>query len=41
MDTLRSSYRGLNLLVELNWDRLLYVVTLGVALGVGAYIGGL
>ncbi len=41
MSTLQMSYRGLSLLFQLNWDRLLYFVTIGVALLMGAYIGSL
>ncbi|MEE9389421.1 MAG: hypothetical protein V3U96_12520 [Paracoccaceae bacterium] len=41
MHTLQQSYRGISLLVDLNWDRLLYVVTIAVALLMGAYVGSL
>lgn len=41
MQTIQSGYRGLTLLFELNWDRLLYVATIAVALLVGAYVGSL
>ena len=41
MHTIESSYRGLSLLVDLNWDRLLYLATIAAALGAGAYIGSL
>ncbi len=33
--------RGLSLLVNLNWDRLLYLATICVALGFGAFVGSL
>ena len=39
--SLNRSYRGLSLVMELNWDLLLYVVTLAIALLAGAYIGSL
>ncbi len=41
MQTIQSSYRGLSLLMELNWDRALYVGTIAVALAAGAYVGSL
>lgn len=41
MQTLQTGYRGLTLLVDLNWDRLLYVGTIAVALLLGAYVGSL
>lgn len=41
MQTLSNGYRGLSLLVNLNWDRLMYVGTLFLALGAGAYIGNM
>ena len=41
MQTIQSSYRGLSLLMELNWDRALYVATIALALAAGAYVGSL
>jgi hypothetical protein len=41
MQTIQSSYRGLSLLMDLNWDRVLYVGTIGVALAAGAFLGTL
>jgi len=41
MQTLQTGYRGLSLLFVLNWDRLLYFVTIAVALLLGAYVGSL
>jgi hypothetical protein len=41
MQTITAGYRGLSLLVDLNWDRLLYIATIIVALGLGAYLGSL
>ncbi|WP_294621972.1 hypothetical protein [uncultured Roseovarius sp.] len=39
MQHIMSGYRGLSLLVDLNWDRLLYLTTILVALMAGAFIG--
>ena len=39
MQTIQSSYRGLSLLMVLNWDRALYIGTIAVALAAGAYLG--
>ena len=41
MQTIQNSYRGLSLLVDINWDRLLYVATIAAALLLGAYFGSL
>ncbi len=41
MQALQTSYKSLSLLFDLNWDRLLYFVTLAVALLLGAYVGSL
>lgn len=41
MQTIANGYRGLSLLLNLNWDRLLYVATLCAALWAGAYLGSL
>lgn len=41
MQTLHTGYRGLTLLFDLNWDRLLYFVTIAVALMLGAFVGSL
>ncbi len=41
MQAIESGYRGLTLLVDLNWDRLLYLATIATALGAGAFIGSL
>nr|WP_319251711.1 hypothetical protein [uncultured Celeribacter sp.] len=41
MTAIRESYRCLTLLADLNWDRLLYLATLSVALAVGALVGEL
>lgn len=39
MHTIQNSYRGLSLLVALNWDRLLFIGMIIVALMMGAYLG--
>jgi hypothetical protein len=36
-----SGYKGLSLLMDLNWDRVLYLATIAVALGLGAFLGSL
>lgn len=41
MQTLQHSYRGLSLVMQLNWDRLLYLCTIAFALLAGAYLGSL
>jgi hypothetical protein len=41
MQTLQTSYRGLSLLMSLNWDRALYAATILFALAFGAWIGAL
>lgn len=39
MQTVMSSYKGLSLLVWLNWDRLFTVGTVVVGLLAGAFLG--
>jgi len=39
MTTLRNSYRGLGLLLELNFDRFAVVLALGGALFLASYLG--
>ncbi|WP_257884174.1 hypothetical protein [Sulfitobacter sp. CW3] len=39
MNAIKSKYRGLGLLVDLNWDRGLYLGALAFALAAGAYLG--
>lgn len=39
MQTLHHSYRGLSLIMMLNWDRLLFLATIGFALMAGAWLG--
>ncbi len=39
MSTLHAGMRSLNLLMTINWDRLLYLCTIIFALFLGAYLG--
>lgn len=39
MNTIVKSTRGLSVLININWDRLLYVTTVVFALALGAWIG--
>lgn len=39
MQTIQHGYRGLSLLMDLNWDRMLYVGTIALALFAGAFLG--
>lgn len=39
MQTLTSGYRGLSVLMDLNWDRALYLLTIAAALAAGAFVG--
>lgn len=41
MQQIMSGYRGMTLLVNLNWDRMLYLATIAVALMAGAFVGSL
>jgi hypothetical protein len=41
MQTLTAGYRGVSLLIDLNWDRLLYIGTLFAALLFGAWLGSM
>lgn len=41
MHTLQQSYRGFSLLIELNWDRVLSLATIALALMLGAWLGSL
>ncbi len=41
MQHIQQGYRSLSLLMEINWDRLLYIGTISVALGAGAWMGTL
>ena len=39
MDAVQGGYQGLSLLVDLNFDRLLYIVTIIGALMLGGFVG--
>lgn len=41
MQTLQTSYRGLSLVMQLNWDRILNLFIIIAALFAGAYLGSL
>lgn len=41
MTAIRSGYRSLSLLADLNWDRLLYGATIIFALTAGSFVGTL
>ncbi len=38
MHVLQHSYHGLGLIMELNWDLILYLATIAIALMVGAWM---
>lgn len=38
MQMMQNGYKGLSLLMDLNWDRALYIGTIGLSLGAGAYL---
>jgi hypothetical protein len=39
MNEIMKRNRGLSVLVDLNWDRVLYLLTILLALGAGAWVG--
>lgn len=39
MQAMHNGHSGLGLLMDLNWDRALYVATIALALGAGAWVG--
>ena len=41
MHTLERSYRGLSLVMELNWDLIIFMATIAAALLAGAWVGSL
>jgi len=41
MQTITAGYQGVSLLLNLNWDRLIYLGTIAAALGMGAWVGSL
>ena len=40
MHVLHNGYRGLSLLLLLNWDRILVLLAISVALGINAFLTG-
>jgi hypothetical protein len=41
MQTIQRSFRSFRLLMDLNWDRVLYLCTIIFALAAGAFLGSL
>jgi hypothetical protein len=41
MQNIQTGYRGLSLLVDINWERMLYPATVMFALMLGAWLGTL
>ncbi|MEL7104648.1 MAG: hypothetical protein AAGM21_01920 [Pseudomonadota bacterium] len=41
MQTIQAGYQGLSLLMDLNWDRIIYIATLVFALTFGGWVGSL
>ncbi len=41
MEHIHQGYRGLTILVGVNWDRLFFVGSIVLALGAGAFLGTL
>ena len=41
MQHIANGYRGLSLLVDVNWDLLVYLGTIALALAAGALVGSL
>jgi len=41
MEMIHDGYRGLSVMVNLNWDRLVYLATIFAALMAGGYLGSL
>ena len=41
MHVLQQSYRGLGLVMQLNWDRILFVGAIVAALFLGTFLGSL
>jgi hypothetical protein len=41
MQAIQNGYRGVSLLMDLNWDRAFFIGAITVALGAGAWIGSL
>ncbi|SDG21798.1 hypothetical protein [Sulfitobacter delicatus] len=38
MQAIQGSYRGLGLLLDLNWDRAFFVMAIATALSAGAFV---
>ncbi|MEL7011664.1 MAG: hypothetical protein AAFO72_00125 [Pseudomonadota bacterium] len=41
MQLIANGYRGLSILVDVNWDRMVYIGTIALALAAGAFVGSL
>ncbi len=41
MQHIANGYRGLTVLIDVNWDRIVYIGTIVLALSAGAFIGSL
>ncbi len=41
MEQIQQNYRSLSLLMQINWDRLLFAATIAAALCAGAWLGTL
>ena len=41
MQHIANGYRGLTMLVDVNWDRIVYLGTIGLALAAGTFVGSL
>lgn len=41
MQTIQVSYRGLSLILDLNWDRAFFVLAIAAALSAGAFVASL
>ncbi|MEL7279465.1 MAG: hypothetical protein AAGK79_03870 [Pseudomonadota bacterium] len=41
MHHIANGYRGLTVLVDVNWDRIVYIGTIILALAAGAFVGSL
>ncbi len=41
MNAVATGYRSMSIVLSLNWDRVIYLATLALALMAGAYVGSL
>ena len=41
MNAVVTGYRSMSIVLSLNWDRVIYLATLALALMAGAYVGSL